>query len=472
MAHIEKYKAPAVGHMLAHYRRDKSAMGRENIDPERTHGNVALSATWANDALAVESHPALEVGGPGWADVKARIDAVNASAELEGLRRVRKDAVVLADVVVTLPENVRPEDTERFFTLTYEWLARQFGADNLLGGFVHKDEVRKDGSPVREHMHVPFTPILAGRFNYKKMVPRAFYQGFHRELGDWLEERMGYRPEVELAEETRAQRVYADKSTDIERVRAAVESNTKAEREELARVGAELEDTRGELEGVYAEVRGAEDRLEGLRRTEDALAREVEALEPAAEGITESLRTLSEGRGDGSREKALGREIGELGARIGELEQRIGEQRERLSELDAGIGAAKRDASAIDGECAEMGERERQAVGRYRLLQPTYDRLGERVNGILYAVADALDHIRRFLRAFGNRYPKGLPLTDFMREFLENEGAREYEGDFSKLQRPSWVRPKPTRLEEPSHSRDYGRRGGLDLGGKSRGRSR
>ena len=32
MAHIAKYKATSVGHMLAHYRRDASSMERDNID--------------------------------------------------------------------------------------------------------------------------------------------------------------------------------------------------------------------------------------------------------------------------------------------------------------------------------------------------------------------------------------------------------------------------------------------------------
>ena len=36
MAHIAKYKAASCGHMLAHYRRDESSLGRENIDPTRT----------------------------------------------------------------------------------------------------------------------------------------------------------------------------------------------------------------------------------------------------------------------------------------------------------------------------------------------------------------------------------------------------------------------------------------------------
>lgn len=42
MAHIAKYKAASCGHMLAHYRRDASSLGRENIDPTRTKGNYTL----------------------------------------------------------------------------------------------------------------------------------------------------------------------------------------------------------------------------------------------------------------------------------------------------------------------------------------------------------------------------------------------------------------------------------------------
>ena len=70
---------------------------------------------------------------------------------------------------------------------------------------------------MRDHMHVPFTPILDGRFNFKKMCPRTFYQSLHKDLGDYLEQHLGYRPEIELGDETRALRVYTDKSADIDK---------------------------------------------------------------------------------------------------------------------------------------------------------------------------------------------------------------------------------------------------------------
>ena len=111
-----------------------------------------------------------------------------------------------------------------------------------MGGFVHRDEVRKDGSPVRDHMHVPFTPILDGRFNFKKMCPRTFYQSLHKDLGDYLEQHLGYRPEIELGDETRALRVYTDKSADIDKVRGAVDrAVVQPAEEEAARIVADAQ---------------------------------------------------------------------------------------------------------------------------------------------------------------------------------------------------------------------------------------
>lgn len=236
------------------------------------------------------------------------IEGVNEAAKAAGKRAVRKDAVVMADVVVTLPENVRKGDEGKFFGYTYWFLLQKLGKENMMGGFVHRDEVRKDGSPVRDHMHVPFTPILDGRFNYKKMCPRSFYQSMHKELGDYLEKRLGYRPEVELGEETRAQRVYTDKSVDIDRVRGAVDRAVvrpaedeaarivAAAEEEAAALLKEAETRRDELVAQVADgerrlldvrmqVDEETDRLECLRQGARAIERDVAELEPIAADV-------------------------------------------------------------------------------------------------------------------------------------------------------------------------------------------
>lgn len=315
MAHIAKYKATSVGHMLAHYRRDASSMERDNIDPKRVKNDMVVGHYTNKDGRLVVGRVVPREGEPNWGTVERRIERVNEAQKAAGKRATRKDAVVMADVVVTLPDNVRKGDEDRFFRLTYWYLSNKFGIDNMMGGFVHKDEVLKDGTPARDHMHVPFTPILDGRFNYKKMCPRMFYQNMHRELGDYLEKRLGYRPEVELAEETRAQRVYTDKSVDIDKVRGAVDRAVmRPAEDEAARIVAaakkeaaallkeaetrkaelvteiadkedDLAELDSQLEDVRMDIAGEEDRLECLRQRADGVARDVEELRPVAAEI-------------------------------------------------------------------------------------------------------------------------------------------------------------------------------------------
>lgn len=305
MAHIAKYKASAVGKLCAHYNRwqgiDNPNVSRENIDKSRTHLNYTLGVYEKDGKRFIGKVR----GSASWATVKGRIDAVNARAKAEGKRATRKDAVVMADMVVTLPPNVPPEDAYKFFWNSYQYIADRVGRGNLMGGYVHMDETTP-------HMHVPFTPILDGRFNYKKMCDRKFYQTFHKGLGDRLEQKMGYRPEVELSEEKRAQRVYTSRTKDIDKVRGAVDrAVVQPAEDEAARIVAaareeaaallndaelrkaelvtEIADKEGDLaeldnqlEDVKLDIEDEQDRLECLRQRADGVARDIGELQPIA----------------------------------------------------------------------------------------------------------------------------------------------------------------------------------------------
>ena len=301
MAHIAKYKASAVGKLCAHYNRwqgiDNPNVSRENIDKSRTHLNYTLGVYEKDGKRFIGKVR----GSASWATVKGRIDAVNARAKAEGKRATRKDAVVMADMVVTLPPNVPPEDAYKFFWNSYQYIADRVGRGNLMGGYVHMDETTP-------HMHVPFTPILDGRFNYKKMCDRKFYQTFHKGLGDRLEQKMGYRPEVELSEETRAQRVYTSRTKDIDKVRGAVDraivepaqqeadrivADAQARADALVRdaetrrdeLVAQVADGERRLSDVRMQVDEETDRLECLRQRADGVARDVAELEPIAANV-------------------------------------------------------------------------------------------------------------------------------------------------------------------------------------------
>lgn len=382
MAHIAKYKATSVGHMLAHYRRDASSLERDNIDPKRTKDNMVVAHYTNKDGQLMVGRVVPREGEPNWGTVERRIERVNEAQKAAGKRATRKDAVVMADVVVTLPENVRKGDEDRFFRLTYWYLSKKFGIDNMMGGHVHKDEVLKDGTPARDHMHVPFTPILDGRFNYKKMCPRMFYQNMHRELGDYLEKRLGYRPEVELGEETRAQRVYTDKSVDIDKVRGAVDrAVVRPAEDEAARIVAaakeeaaallneaelrkaelvtEIAEREGELEDVMVDIEDATDRLECLRQRANGVARDVEELRPVAAEVRRWEDAGKAERGSildsiaarcAGAARAIGRAVEELGDRIWTLMRP-----RKVQRTERGLDDVMREATDVARAAKELG---------------------------------------------------------------------------------------------------------------------
>lgn len=90
MAHIAKYKAPSVGHMLAHYRRDRSSLERDNIDPERIKNDLVVGHYTNKDGKLVVGRVEPREGEPNWGTVESRIERVNEAQKADReLSRVR-----------------------------------------------------------------------------------------------------------------------------------------------------------------------------------------------------------------------------------------------------------------------------------------------------------------------------------------------------------------------------------------------
>lgn len=362
MAHIAKYKASAVGKLCAHYNRwqgiDNPNVSRENIDKSRTHLNYTLGVYEKDGKRFIGKVR----GSASWATVKGRIDAVNARAKAEGKRATRKDAVVMADMVVTLPPNVPPEDAYKFFWNSYQYIADRVGRGNLMGGYVHMDETTP-------HMHVPFTPILDGRFNYKKMCDRKFYQTFHKGLGDRLEQKMGYRPEVELSDETRAQRVYTSRTKDIDKVRGAVDrAVVQPAEDEAARIVA--------------------DATERAERASAARKRDEDRLRAARSDLAKVERQRVETRGE-----------------LGALTEQVGEKRSQAAEMDRKIAEKMAELDRLDGEIGEkielrneVGDNLQREQRRLESVRQAAGRLDEDVEELeaIASLAERFDHAGRF----------------------------------------------------------------------------
>lgn len=167
MAHIQKHKRHEIGHLLNENRRAPESMKRENVDASRTHLNVCL--------------------------VDHDIEFVNAKIrrhEEIANRKIRKDAVILTSIVMTLPVNV-PKDREfEFFQHVHDFcVSITGGPTNCVSSFIHRDETTP-------HLHFNFTPVIQGKFNSKKIVDREFFRKFHSDCADYVEDKMGFRPAI------------------------------------------------------------------------------------------------------------------------------------------------------------------------------------------------------------------------------------------------------------------------------------
>jgi hypothetical protein len=86
--------------------------------------------------------------------VKSQFKALLAGA---GITKLRKDAVLLIEAIVSLPVGVDDHE-HQYFQSALEWLEHTLGQGNLLSAILHKDESA-------QHMHVLIVPLVNGAMN-------------------------------------------------------------------------------------------------------------------------------------------------------------------------------------------------------------------------------------------------------------------------------------------------------------------
>lgn len=298
MAHIEKYKAPALGNMCAHY--DRSAelergVVRDNIDPARTHLNYNL-----------RPH----------ADGMSQVQFINDRIRSLALKRApRRDAVRMCDVVVTMPKGFKGDQRE-FFEAVCHTLDGIFGRDNCVSAYVHMDEA----SP---HVHYAFVPVTGdGRLSAKSILNKPFMQRFHGRLEEGVSHMLGIdRAGLTLTDEEREER--GGRYVDL-----------------------------NEFKSAKAQVDKAEARLEGLQRSEDQAREDIAELDRSigqASAFIHDARRCDTPRKVETRAAQLETENEQLRERVSHLEgerarleQRVGRLEQRvlqLREVVRGLGA-------------------------------------------------------------------------------------------------------------------------------------
>ncbi len=186
MASIEKFKSYQIGNLFKHnnrYQGDGVKHENESIDDVRTIYNYHLKK-----------------GTP--MDISKRLS--------ELVRIKRKDGVVLCEVVVTAPKDLKPEDERAFFRAVYDFYCADFGEENVINAVVHKDEVTP-------HIHIDFVPVVKGnleitpriakavsewreiypdkeleRLNASLLINIDYLKGMHPRLSEYVREAIGY----------------------------------------------------------------------------------------------------------------------------------------------------------------------------------------------------------------------------------------------------------------------------------------
>lgn len=340
MAHFAKYKATACGNMIHHYERDREAtLKRENVREWQTKNNYVLVPENR------ENH--------GFEVYKENLQRVE--------RKIRENAVTMCDCVISKPQNVPACDSKAFFKSAYDFCEQKFGAENVIGGYVHMDETTA-------HMHFSFSPVTSdGRLCAKEILNREMFKNFHKELQAHVENDLGYKVEILKEDRTQAQ-------------------------ETLARLDIK------EYAKVQKEIEQAQERSECLRRS-------VEIKESFSQKSLAELAKIATKRGwePVRRENIMGvrERISEIqektAANEQALEQRRAEAPERLRKLESTKRSLAGEQRSLKSRNQELQTELRSVAARFETLKQEFNR---RKDVVLERVREPL---QRFLGEHGIR---------------------------------------------------------------------
>ena len=190
--------------------------------------------------------------------------------KLHLIKAVRKDAVVMAQVLVTSDQsffkNLDTEKQKEFFEDSYNFLRERYGRENIISATVHVDEKTP-------HMHFNFVPVTEdGRLSAKSVLTRqnlieqqtAFYEEVGKKYGLERGIEGGSKKHLEIAE-LKAR---------------TVAENTFKLREEEVKVGIRVNELQEQKEALASE-------LEAMQINESNLQKKISLLEKKQRMLTE-----------------------------------------------------------------------------------------------------------------------------------------------------------------------------------------
>ena len=181
MAHFEKYKGVNSWNMIEHDSRENTYL-KENIDKSKSHLNYNLC----------------DIENP-----KEYLKELIKKSKESGAM-IRDNTNLIISLIITLPKNFpKNEELEKqFFKAAMEMISEDFGKENIISAWVHKDESQP-------HIHIKFAPVREkikkyknGKektilsFDAKNCVNLNYLKSFHNRLDKYIEEWVGFKTEV------------------------------------------------------------------------------------------------------------------------------------------------------------------------------------------------------------------------------------------------------------------------------------
>jgi hypothetical protein len=153
---IQKFKTQSVRGIQSHDQRERESRSNPDISKDKTPENYKLQDC---------------------ADYKQAIQG--RLKTLESDKAVRKDAVVMAQVLVTSDsaffQGMTLEKQREFFQQSLDFVAGRYGKENMLSATVHMDEKTP-------HMHVNLTPIRDRHLTAKEIFNREEFSKLHTDF--------------------------------------------------------------------------------------------------------------------------------------------------------------------------------------------------------------------------------------------------------------------------------------------------
>ena len=231
---VAKYHKTDLPGIQKHMGRQGECLSNPDIDPSRKNDNIALRQG---------GH---DIAG----DVGNLTDKVNKRlSQVPHKKAIRKDAVVLCDVLVTYSPSKDLDygfDAMAYFSQALDFIGRKYGKDNIMYAVIHRDETTP-------HMDVGFVPLVGDRLCAKELLSRKNLIQLHDDFAREVGQRFG----LERGKRRLDGQAYVKHLTDLEyktkTKEAELSDKISKKRQELAKVTPKMPKKRSTWFGLRSE---------------------------------------------------------------------------------------------------------------------------------------------------------------------------------------------------------------------------